>query len=582
MRTSVFFAWLVLVVVAIFPEAADAQRGRIEPEAATGLSAKGRTVGSKYMAVAANPRATRAGLQILRDGGSATDAAIAMQLVLNLVEPQSSGIGGGAFLVRFDGASGSITTLDGRESAPKAAQADRFLRDGKPMDFRSAVNSGLSVGVPGLVALLWDAHQASGKLPWKVLFQPAIKLAREGFPVSPRLHKLLVWVGPGKFSPPARSYFYSPAGVARPVGYVLRNEDFARTLEQVADAGPAAFYDGPVAGDIVSVVNSARISNGDLTLEDLKSYRVIERAPVCVSYRGNKVCGMGPPSSGGHTVGQTLMLLDGFDLSKRRRVDLRAMHLVAEAEKLAFADRNRYLADPDFVAIPGGLLAPSYVAQRRALINPSEAAKRAAPGLPADVRGQLRGLDQTNEREGTTHISVVDAEGNAVSMTSSIEGAFGSGLWAAGFLLNNELTDFSFRPTDKDGRPIANRVEGGKRPRSSMAPTIVLDEDGKFFAALGSPGGSRIILYVVKSLIALIDWGMDPQAAAALVNFGSRNRGFEIEAGYDAVWNGVRLKRFGHTVSSDSMTSGLHIVVKRDGKLLGGADPRREGAALGD
>lgn len=586
--------------VGLAPGTAEAQRARIAPEAGSGRYDKSASQAQKYMVAAANPLAVNAGLAMLRQGGTAVDAAIAVQLVLNLVEPQSSGIGGGAFLLHWDATEKSLRTYDGRETAPAAAKPDRFMENGKRRPFRKVVKSGLSVGTPGLVRLLEVAHQAHGRLPWATLFGPAIKLAEEGFRVSSRLNFLLEWAtSPASFAPAARRYFYDAAGKARPVGYTLRNPAFAATLRRIAAKGADGFYTGDVAAAIVKAVAGAANYKGDLTAADLAGYRIKQRQPVCIAYRTTRVCGMGPPSSGATTVAQILKLAEPFDLAGRplRPMNTKAMHIMAEAGRLAFADRNRYVGDPDFVSVPvSGLLDATYLSERAKLIDRSRAAVSVRPGVPPTAARDAFGADDTRESVGTSHISIVDANGNAVSMTTTIESAFGSGLWAAGFLINNELTDFSFRPVDRAGRPIANRVGAGKRPRSSMAPTIVFNADGSFRAALGSPGGSRIILYVAKALVAMIDWQLDPQAAVALANFGSRGRAFEIE--YDpslatatvlapwttvpSIWRGIRLRALGHRVRPDLMTSGLHIVEQRDGKLYGGADPRREGVARGD
>ena len=560
-----------------------AQRARSAPEAASGLQAKALAVAERHMVSAANPHAAAAGLQILRAGGSATDAAIATALVLNLVEPQSSGIGGGAFIVHFARETRAVTTYDGRETAPAAARPDRFLRDDQPMPFPTAVKSGLSVGVPGLVRLMAHAHGKHGRLPWRDLFAPAIGLAREGFEVSPRLHLLLSWYGAESFAPPARGYFFTRNGAPWPVGHRLTNPELADTFEAIAEHGADAFYTGAIAERIVAAVRSAPNAAGDMTGEDLAGYRVVERPPVCFGYRGRSVCGMGPPSSGALTLGQTLGLLAPFEEVADRQSAMRApaLHLLAESQRLAYADRDRYIADPDFVAIPRGMLDEAYLARRRAAIARERAMARPQAGEPPGA-SVPSGRDATIERGGTTHLSVVDGEGNAVAMTATIEGAFGSGLWAAGFLLNNELTDFSFRPRDAQGRAIANRVEGGKRPRSSMAPTIVLDRDGDMEIVLGSPGGNRIILYVAKALVAMLDWGMDAREAATLLNLGSRGATFEIEIAGEAIWPALAMKARGHTIAPDLMTSGLHIIARRDGRLEGSADPRREGVALGD
>lgn len=486
--------------------------------------------------------------------------------------------------MHWDAATNSLKAYDGRETAPASAGPDRFLVDGKPMPFTQAVRSGLSVGVPGLVRLLATVHRTHGRLPWAKLFEPAIRLSENGFEVSPRLHFMLRWQGAESFVPPARRYFFTRTGNAWPIGHVLRNPEFAATLRRIRAEGADGFYEGPIAEAIVTAADEAPSTPGGMTLQDLKNYEIKVREPLCVTYRERKICGIGPPSSGATTVAQTLKLLEPLDLGNGRdaAMSTRALHLISEAEKLAFADRNRYIADPDFVVIPDGLLDPGYLDKRRALIDPLRAMQRPKPGEPPGLGKQSFGLDATIENAGTSHISIIDKDGNAVSMTTTVEGAFGSHIWAAGFLLNNELTDFSFRPTDAQGRPIANAVAPGKRPRSSMAPTIVFNKNGKVEAVLGSPGGSRIILYVVKSLIALIDWGMDAQQVADLLNFGNRGRDFEIELDGDAVWTALKLKPLGHRIAPALMNSGVHIIVNRDGNLQGGADPRREGAALGD
>ena len=575
---------LAIGLAAGFSSRVPAQATRSAPEAATGLQAKRLATAERHMVSAANPYAAQAGREILRAGGSAIDAAIATQLVLNLVEPQSSGIGGGAFILYWDAAAKKLTAYDGRETAPASARPDRFLVDGQPMPFGEAVRSGLSIGVPGLVRLMETVHRQHGKLPWAQLFEPAIRLAEQGFDVSPRLHLLLRWQGPESFVPAARRYFFTDTGSAWPIGFTLKNPELAATLRRIAAEGSRGFYEGPVAEAIVKADASAPIAPGGMTLRDLAGYTAKERVPVCVTYRTYKICGVGPPSSGGPTVAQTLKLLEPFDLGKGPKAALQpqALHLIAEAEKLAYADRNRYLADPDFVTIPEGLLDPGYLDERRALIDPLQTMEKAEPGVPPGLRSQLFGRDATQERPGTSHISIIDDAGNALAMTTTIEGAFGSHNWAAGFLLNNELTDFSFRPTDAEGRPVANAVGPGKRPRSSMAPTIVFDAKGNVVAVLGSPGGSRIILYVVKTLIALIDWGMDAQQAADLLNFGSRGTDFEIELAFPAVWTALRVKPFGHVIAPSLMNSGTHIVAKRGDRFEGAADWRREGVSLGD
>lgn len=576
------FAYFALLVCAA--TCAVAQESIPPPEAASGNVAKSRVLVSRHMVVAAHPLAAEAGREILRAGGSATDAAIAVQLVLGLVEPQSSGLGGGAFLVHWDEAAKSLQTYDGRETAPAAARPDRFMRDGRAMKLDEAMNSGLSVGVPGTVKLLEHVHKQHGKLAWKELFQPAVRLAREGFPVSARLNTLLRLEDAQKFAEGARRYFYDASGIARAAGEIVKNPEYAATLEEISGKGADAFYEGRIAEAIVAAVADAAVTAGDLTPADLKSYSVVERPPVCFTYRARNVCGMGPPSSGATTIAQTLSLIEPFVgvTGAGARMNPQALHLIAEAEKLAFADRNHYIADPAFVTIPSGLIDPGYLEERRRLMSRARAMEKAAPGLPPGQSRKTHGRDATQEMPGTSHISIVDANSNAVSMTTTIENGFGSHLWAAGFLLNNELTDFSLLPADADDDLVANRVEGGKRPRSSMAPTLVIGADGKLEAVTGSPGGSKIILYVVKNLVALFDWGLHADEAAALANFGSEGGPFQIEAGADAFWPGQVLSAYGHKVTSAVMTSGVHTIVRRGGMLEGGADPRREGVALGD
>jgi len=575
---------LIAALVAIAPAQAQLLDPRSAPEAATGSETHALTTAKRHMVSAANAIAAEAGREMLRAGGSAIDAAIAVQLVLNLVEPQSSGVGGGAFILYWDAAKGELKAYDGRETAPASARPDRFLVDGKPMAFNTAVLSGLSIGVPGVVRLIEKVHRKHGKLPWAKLFEPAIRIAEEGFEVSPRLHLLLRLEGAESFVPAARHYFFTDSGSAVPIGYRLKNPQFAATLRAIAAGGSDAFYEGPIAQAIVDAVAAAPTAAGGMTLDDLKSYQAKERPPLCVGYRVLEVCGLGPPSSGGPAVAQTLKLLEPFDLGKSPDAALnpRAVHLIAEAQKLAFADRNRFVGDPDFVAVPDGLLDDAYLAQRRALIDPERAADKPKAGEPPGLKRQSFGADATIERAGTSHISIIDDEGNALSMTTTIEGAFGSHNWVAGFLLNNELTDFSFVPVDAAGQPLANAVGPGKRPRSSMAPTIVFDAQRRVEAVLGSPGGSRIILYVLKTLIALIDWGLDAQQAADLFNVGSQGSGLELELDWPAVPLALALKPLGHRIVPSLMNSGVHIVTRRGDHLEGAADSRREGAALGD
>jgi gamma-glutamyltranspeptidase/glutathione hydrolase len=558
-----------------------------QPEAPSSITAKPLATAKTEMVVAANPLAAEAGLSMLRKGGSAVDAAIAVQMVLNLVEPQSSGIGGGTFLLTWDQATKTLLNIDGRETAPAGATPELFLdAEGKPLPRKAAMESGKSIGVPGVLAALKLAHDKYGKLPWADLFQPAIALARDGFAVSPRLAGLLAESDPASFAPGALAYFFDAAGRPLPTGYNLKNPALAATFEEIAEHGPSAFYDGDIAKEIAAAVDSDPRGTGSMTPQDLADYHAKFREPVCVTYRGFDVCGAAPPSSGALTVDQILALIEPFDLGKKPLTP-EAVHLIVEAERLAFADRNRYIADPDFVPTPAGLLDRSYLQQRRALIDPKRARSDVTAGAPPNTRQGDYGRDRTIESIGTSHISIVDKNGNAVSMTTTIEQAFGSRLMVRGFLLNNQLTDFSFVPVDDDGRPVANRVEPGKRPRSSMDPTIMFAAGSgtnprELRFLLGSPGGPGIILFVTKAIIAMIDWGLDPEAATGLVNFGSTGDAFLIEPG--ARWDQLAddMKSLGHEVKRLDLTSGLAIIGATPDGLEGGADPRREGVALGD
>ncbi len=558
------------VLFALFALAAPAGAG--EP-----VSAK------RHMVAAANPLAADAGLAMLRGGGSAIDAAIAVQMVLALVEPQSSGLGGGAFIVHYDAGAKTTTTYDGRETAPEAAKPERFLgADGKPLPFRLAVAGGLSVGAPGVLRALELAHKAHGKLAWTGLFQPAIDLARQGFAVSPRLSAALAEEKALRDDPAARAYFYAPDGTAWPAGHVLKNPALAGTLDAIARGGADAFYRGPLAQRIAATVRGAAKNPGDLTAADIAAYQAKERPAVCGPYRVWTVCGMGPPSSGGLTVLQILGAVQRFDLKAMKPMSAEAVHVIAEAMRLAYADRGLYMADGDFVKVPvKGLIDPAYLAERAKLIAPGKAMDKAVPGEPPGREARLWGRDASPELPSTSHIVVVDAAGNAVSMTTTIEDAFGARLMVDGFLLNNELTDFSFSPTD-NGKPVANRVEGRKRPRSSMSPTLVFDRDGKLVLALGSPGGSAIINYVAKALIGVLDWGLDIQAAIDLPNFGSRGGATELEKGTSAEALRPALEAIGHKVAVLPFVSGLQGIVLGPAGLSGGADPRREGVARGD
>ena len=569
---------ILAFVLALAAPAALAQT-RADPEAGAGLAPKAPVTARHHMIVAAHPLAAETGAAILARGGSAADAAIAALLVLNVVEPQSSGIGGGAFALVHS--ADGVTSLDARETAPAGATPDMFLADGEPMPFREAVVSGRSVGVPGLVRLMEMLHARHGKLAWSELFAPAIGLARDGFEVSPRLSFMLAGFGARLDGSPAGNQL-RPGGAAPAAGEILRQPLLAATLDLLARQGPDAFYYGALATAIVDAVAAGQVP-GTLTAQDLADYRVIERPAVCAPYRSYRVCGMGPPSSGATTVGQILMILDRFKPDELRLDGAPLWHLFAEASRLAYADRATYLADSDFVKVPvRGLLDPGYMMGRTRLIDRARAsAGKATAGDPPWREGALPAPDAAPGAPGTTHLSVIDGDGLAISLTASIETAFGSGRMAGGFLLNNQLTDFSFL-AEADGRPIANAVAPGKRPRSSMSPTIVYDGD-RPVVLTGSPGGSRIPEYVAQNLVAILHFGLDPAAAAALAHVSHRN-GAEVKVDPHMPPDIVAaLRHMGHVVETAEMNSGVHtIVIGPDGTILGGADPRREGKAAGE
>lgn len=549
--------------------------------AAAEAKARGEPVTAEnWMVVAANPLAVEAGAEVLRAGGTAADAMVAVQAVLGLVEPQSSGLGGGAFLVWYDAGTGELTTLDGRETAPLDATPTYFLdENGEPLSFWNAVVGGRSVGTPGTPMLMAEAHRRWGTRDWASLLERAITLAEDGFTVSPRLATLVAGEPEDRLPrfEATRNYFY-PGGEPIEAGETLRNPEYAATLRAIAQRGADAFYDGAIAEAIVATVQE---HGGLLAMEDFATYEVVEREPVCVGYRGAEVCGMGPPSSGALTVGQILGMLEGFDLAAMGPDSPEAWTLIGDASRLAFADRGRYMADSDFVPMPTeGLVAEDYLDFRAGLLDRERSLEDVEPGSPRWDHAFLWGDDASLELPSTSHISIVDADGNALSMTTTIENGFGSRLFVRGFLLNNELTDFSFE-THEDGWPIANRVEPGKRPRSSMAPTIVM-RDGAPVLVIGSPGGSRIIGYVAQSIIAYLDWGMDVQEAVAAPRLVNRFGPFDIEAGTAATDLEAALQEKGFETEVRELTSGLHAIAIEDGRLLGGADPRREGIALGE
>ncbi len=579
------------IATAAFAQSSDANRPA--PEGATGSAARSLATTRQHMVVAAHPLAAAAGAQMLAEGGTAIDAMIATQLVLNLVEPQSSGLGGGGFLLYYDAAGKTLTSFDARETAPAAAGPDMFLGpDGKPLRFIEAVVGGRSVGTPGIARLLDSTHRRYGKLPWPRLFEPAIRLAENGFAVSPRLAAAILEDRDTLQRYPAtRGYFFHADGTPLQAGETLRNPALAETLRILAENGADAFYQGDIARDIAATVQGAAGNPGKLAEGDLAAYQIIERAPVCMPYRRYNVCGMGPPSSAALTIGQILGLLEPFDLSVLPPAATQASHLFAEASKLAYADRALYIADPAFVKQPGlGLIDPGYLSARTSLIDGARAMPKATAGIPPWREGRLYAPDRSAEIPSTSHLSIVDDAGNIVSFTSSIESGFGSRLMTRGFLLNNQLTDFSFI-AEENGQPVANRVEPGKRPRSSMAPTIVFDKgvfapanaegQAKPLYVLGSPGGARIIPYVAWSLIGLLDWQLDVQTAVAMAHVANLNGPTELEAGTGLVALNPALTSLGHTVRVLDMNSGLHAIRIGDGLLQGGVDPRREGLALG-
>jgi len=557
---------------------APALADRAAPEAASGVGEVRVERAPRAMVVTANPYATAVALDVLREGGHAVDAAIAAALVLNVVEPQSSGIGGGAFLLQHDAAAGTLVAWDGRERAPAGADETLFLRDGDPMPFFDAVVGGRAVGAPGLLRTLEAAHREAGRLPWARLFAPAIALAEGGFPVSPRLHALLEADRFLRADPEARALFYGPNGRAHPVGHVLRNPALAEVLRGVAEHGADAFHEGDVARDIVAAVRREP-SPGRLTESDLADWRPVRREALCGRYRAYRVCGMPPPSAGGGSVLALLGLLERFDLGALDPGSAFVTHLFAEAGRLAYADRDAWYGDPEGMTVGiTALLDPDYLRARAAAIALTGSMGRARPGEP---RGQPAPPPRPTERPSTTHLSVVDADGNAVALTASIENAFGARRMVRGFLLNNQLTDFVFRPTREDGLPHPNRVAPGRRPLSSMAPTMVFDADGRLFAVLGSPGGSRIINYVAATLVGLIDFRLPPEALLSRPHAGSRNGPTEVEDTPAGRALGERLQLFGHMVRPAPMTSGIALIVRDADGWLGAADPRREGTAAG-
>ena len=540
------------------------------------------TIAKHHMIAAANPYAAEAGRQIMREGGSAVDAAIAAQLVLTLVEPESSGIGGGDFMMVYDPGTGKVTSFDGRETAPASANPGMFLdASGKPRGHFDAIPGGLSTGVPGVIAMFDMAHKKYGHLPWAKLFRPAIKLAENGFPVGRKLAATLRAFPQLAGMPDIKRYFYKQDGTPLAQGDILKNPDLAKTLRLIAKGGPTAFYTGVVAQHIVDAVQHAPVNPGGMTLADLASYHAVERPAVCGAYRAYRLCSMGPPSSGGVAVLQILGMLERFPPSQLQPDTLSEVHLFTQASRLAFADRVMYLGDPDVIHVPvAGLLDKGYLAQRSALIDPAKDMGTAIAGTPPQKHTEFA-PQKSQQLPGTSHLSAVDDHGQVVSMTMTVEFVFGSEVMANGFFLNNELTDFSFDPT-RDGKPVANAPAPGKRPMSAMSPTIVFGPDGKFAIATGSPGGPAIIDYVAQSLIAMIDGGMGAQDAAALAHPLNLNSPTILEKGTQLESLAAQLTAMGHSISYANLESGLHIVQRVRGGYAGGADPRREGEAIGD
>ena len=535
---------------------------------------------AKGMVAAANPLAVEAGLRVLREGGNAVDAAVAIQATLSLVEPQSSGLGGGSFLMFYDVKTGKVTAYDGREKAPSGAGPDMFLDPtGKPLPFGRAVVSGRATGVPGAVAMLAQAQKEHGKAAWNTLFKDAERLAADGFIVSPRLAGMIASRAPQASQPDAVKYFTKPDGARYQAGDLLKNPAYAETVRRIAAEGPSALYEGPIAQAIVDRVSQGELP-GTISLQDLKTYKPRSAPALCRPWKVYTVCVPNPQSSGVAVI-QALQMLEHTDIGKRGPTDPVAWTLLAQAERVMYADRDRYIGDPSFVTVPvAGLLDPKYVAERAKLITEKAGA---APPFGRPKGAPKVGVDMTQEPSGTTHLTVYDLQGNVVSMTTTVESIFGSGRMVGGFFLNNQMTDFSFSPKEKDGAPAANAVAAGKRPRSSMTPIIVLDKKGKFVAAVGSPGGNAILSYNLKTMVGLFYWNLNMQEAVSLPNLVARGENFSGDAGLFGPEMLAALNARGVAVKVGQLeTSGLHgVIVRPNGVLEGGADPRREGIAKG-
>jgi gamma-glutamyltranspeptidase/glutathione hydrolase len=579
------FVPVLLLCVACLPQAEPdkavvTDNEDIAPEAATGFTQHKTASAREFMAVSAHPLATKAAYDMLEKGGSAVDASIAAQLVLGLVEPQSSGIGGGAFMMSFNAETQKLVQYDGRETAPSAVDENHFMSDGKPISFFKAVVGGYSVGVPGLVKMLEHAHKAEGKLPWASLFEPAIRIATEGFLVSPRLHTLLKVIPKVAEREAITAYFFDQNKQPHAIGYRLKNPDYARTLTMIAEQGSQAFYEGEIAEAIVSAVQNDAKVPGLLSLADMKSYEVKLREPVCGQFKSYTACGPAMPSSGGLTVLNILGVLEAKNLAQWAPDSVAFTHLFAEANKLAFADRNRYMGDSDFVDVPvAGLLNPDYWQARSTLVKKDETQAKFPAGEPAANKWLST---ESPERPSTSHLNVIDAEGNAVSMTTTIESGFGSRLFVKGFLLNNQLTDFSFVPVDAQKERIANRIQAGKRPRSSMSPFVIFDEDKNLKLLIGSPGGSQIIAYVARVIANVLGQGVALEEAVNMPHIVARNNAYlDLEKGRFSEAQRKQLQEKGHTIRERGLNSGLHGIYIENGVMTGVADARREGVALG-
>lgn len=585
-RKSVFFTIICLcaLLIVLPVQGVSAQVGKpANPEPATPVMQGSSATGSRFMVVTAHPEATRAGYEVLKGGGSAADAAVAVQLVLGLVEPQSSGLGGGGFALYYDAATNQVHSYDGRETAPSTAGKYLFTNEnGDPMKFYDAAVGGRAVGVPGTLRLLEMMHKQFGVKPWRDLFSRAITLAETGFTVTPRLAAMVEKDAQNlrEFTPTTLYYF--PDSVT-PInaGGILKNPLYGQTLRHVAINGADGFYKGPIAESIAKAVQEDEANPGLLSVEDMANYKAIERKTICGMYRGYMICSMGEPSSGGIMLLASLGILENFNLATMGRNNPQAWHLISEASRLAFADRNYYIGDPHYVQSPNEkLFDPEYLRSRAALIDPSKASKKIMPGIPKGWEKIKPAQEPIYPKPpGTTHFSIVDAKGNIVSMTDSVEDSFGSRMFVHGFMLNNQLTDFSFIP-EIDGKMVANRVEGGKRPRSTMTPVIVFDRNGKPALVIGSAGGSAIMGYVLERIIGMIDWKEDIRTSLAAPNIVNRGKGIELEEG--AAELAEPLRKIGHPVEMTELNSGLTAIQIQNGIMTGAADPRREGTAQGE